>query len=271
MSGSESGVVSTILSMEHIAYLTCIVVAAGSGRRFHSEIPKQFLPLAGRSMLAHSLERVCAAVSTGGLSGKSRLIVVLSPGCTMPADCTRVPMPLTTVDGGATRQQSVRCALKLLEDEPGSAHDGLVPAGPGHWVLIHDGDRPCVEPDDIVRLLRACRRFDGGFLCYPLTDSLVAVQSAGADGCHTAAVPLERERHRLAATPRLFTTQSICRSHRLARRSGDNSGGDDASLVIRAGYAVTAVESSSNNLKVTFARDLAAADDILSRPARHEH
>ena len=251
--------------MEHIAYLTCIVAAAGSGRRLHSDIPKQFLSLAGRSMLAHSLERVCAAVSSSGLGGKSRLIVALSPGCTMPVDCTRVPMPLTTVDGGATRQQSVRCALKLLEDEPGLLHEGTVPARQGHWVLIHDGDRPCVNPNDIVRLLGACQGFDGGFLCYPLTDSLVAVQSPDANGCHTAAVPLERERHRLAATPQVFTAQSICRSHRLAQRNGKDYSGDDASLVIRAGYAVTAVESSSNNLKVTFARDLATADDILSK------
>ena len=250
--------------MDHIGYLHCIVPAAGLGARFGAggaqapgQAPKQFLPIAGRSLLGHSLARLSAALTGAGLLGRSRLLVALPEGFELPQDCILEDWPATAYVGADTRQRSVCRGLDYIADHPVSVE------GCAEWVLIHDGDRPCLPGDDLARLLELAADWDGATLCYPLNDSLIEVEPGpSANGAHEC-TPNERERHRLVATPQLFRLEAIDESHRRAASQGW-SASDDAGLASRAGYRVGALDSSGENLKLTHPFEQAGIASLLS-------
>ncbi|MBL8246602.1 MAG: 2-C-methyl-D-erythritol 4-phosphate cytidylyltransferase, partial [Rhodanobacteraceae bacterium] len=134
-----------------------MVPAAGAGRRFGADLPKQYADIAGRPLLRWTLERLAAVPQVDGL------VVVLAaddphwPGWS-GIDGKRV---LTAV-GGAERADSVLSGLRALPSAVSNED----------FVLVHDAARPCVRPEDIGKLIDQASAGDGGLLAAPVRDTL---------------------------------------------------------------------------------------------------
>lgn len=224
-----------------------VVVAGGSGTRFGDPRGKQFVELCGRPLMCWSLAALAAAPSV------TSLVVVCAPECAALVRDEVLPragvdVPVTVVDGGATRQESVR--------------NGLVgvPAG-CDVVAVHDAARPLVLASDVERVVarvRADDAPDGALLAAPVVDTLKVV-----DGETVASTP-DRSRYWAAQTPQAFRTDVLLDAHRRALLDGWQ-GTDDASLVERLGGRVVVVEASGHNAKVTVPEDLVIAEGTLAR------
>jgi 2-C-methyl-D-erythritol 4-phosphate cytidylyltransferase len=219
-----------------------IVVAAGSGERLGAGRPKAFVALAGRPMVAWSLDAIAAA-------GVPRAIVAVPPGHGAAAEealagaAGDFPGGLALVEGGATRSASVRNALAA--------------AGDVEAVAVHDAARPMVGAELFTRTLAALAHVDAAIAAARVTDT---VKEAGEDGL----VVRTHDRSRLWAiqTPQAFRADVLARAldvpdDVLAQAT------DDAWLVERAGGSVRVVESSPANFKVTTPHDLALAESLL--------
>jgi 2-C-methyl-D-erythritol 4-phosphate cytidylyltransferase len=231
-----------------------IIVAAGRGLRMAdahnaaapgpAALPKQYLPLAGRPILAHTIERFEATPAV------DRMVLVVVPGD--EALCEReIVAPFgfrkvaAIVAGGAHRQESVARGLAAL-------------AGPVDLVAVHDGVRPCVTPEQIGAVIEAAERADGAVLAIPLNDTPKQV------GAHRLIErTLERRVIWLAQTPQVFRRAVLQEGHAKAAADG-YLGTDDAALVERLGYRVVVVEGSASNVKITLPDDLAAAESWLA-------
>lgn len=222
-----------------------IVVAAGKGVRLGGERPKQYLPLAGRPMVWHTLHRLQAHPLV------ARIVPVIAPDGEplwreyLGPWLGELPKVATPVHGGAERQDSVRQALERL-DWP---LDG--------WVGIHDGARPLVSRRVLDPLFAARANMDAVLSALPVHDT---VKWTSPDG--VVEQTLERSRIWLAHTPQVFRYRLILEAHRRARDEGF-LGTDDASLVERMGVPVGVVAGDRRNLKVTGPGDLALAEQIL--------
>jgi 2-C-methyl-D-erythritol 4-phosphate cytidylyltransferase len=217
-----------------------LLVAAGSGERLGAGRPKAFVDVAGRPMLAWSLDALRAA-------GISEIVVALPPGHDAPAGCSGIP-------GGVTRSESVRAALAA--------------APPGHdAVVVHDAARPLVEAEHFRATLAALADADCAIAAAPVTDT---VKEAGADRLVTAT--LDRTRLWAIQTPQAFRRPALERALSVGEEVLAQAS-DDAWLVERTGGTVRVVESTPANFKVTTLHDLRLADhllaDRLSRPPAH--
>ena len=206
-----------------------IILAAGRGTRAGGDLPKQWQALAGRPVVAHAL---------AAFAGMPRILVI------HPDDRARaaaVAEGLQLVEGGATRDASVRNALEAL-------------AGQGvSRVLIHDGARPLVSGAVIGRVL-------AGLDDHPAAAPALVVSDAlwtGVQGLVTGT----RDRTGLyrAQTPQGFHFDAILDAH---RRHGGGAA-DDVEVARAAGLDVAIVEGEEDNLKLTFPGDFARAEAIL--------
>jgi len=217
-----------------------LIVAAGQGARFGAEVPKQYLPLAGRPLLRHSVERLSAHAGIGAVR------VVIDPAAREHYDAAVAGLPvLDPVAGGATRQESVRLGL-----------DGLAGDSPAH-VLIHDGARPFPDDALVSRVIDALHTHAGAIAAQPVVDTL---KRAG-DGERIAAT-VDRAGLWRAQTPQGFRFDAILAAHRAAAGADDLT--DDAAVAERAGLDVVLVPGAEDNLKVTTPDDLVRAERILA-------
>jgi 2-C-methyl-D-erythritol 4-phosphate cytidylyltransferase/2-C-methyl-D-erythritol 2,4-cyclodiphosphate synthase len=209
-----------------------ILVAAGSGSRFGADVPKQFLPLAGKPVLRHAAETLAASVDLMQPVGDAPAIEVALAG--LPH--------LPVVAGGKTRQDSVCRGLDALEVE---APD---------LVLVHDAARPWIPPGTIAALLAALEHADGAIPAVSVADTLKRV----ANGCIDATVP--REGLYRAQTPQAFRYGALLAAH----RSVVGVATDDAALLEAMGKRVAIVAGSEDNIKLTFAEDLLRLERIMT-------
>jgi 2-C-methyl-D-erythritol 4-phosphate cytidylyltransferase len=216
-----------------------LLVAAGSGERLGAGRPKAFVELAGRPMVAWSLEALRAA-------GLTDIVVALPPGETAPPDTLGVP-------GAATRSESVRAALAA--------------APPADQVVVHDAARPLVTPELFRAALAALADADCAIAAAPVTDT---VKEAGPDRLVTAT--LDRTRLWAIQTPQAFRRAALERALAVPDEVLGQAT-DDAWLVERTGGTVRVVESTPANFKVTTPHDLQLAAyllaDRLPRPSAH--
>ena len=227
-------------------YFWCVVPAAGRGTRVGGDCPKQYLPLAGRGLILHTLERLAAHPRIGGL------LVTLSLSDThWPAVDAILGKPVLTAIGGVERSDSVLAGLDALPDHVG-AHD---------FVLVHDAARPCVRQSDISRLIERCTAVDGGLLGAPLRDTLKRAN----DASRSMATEPRDERWR-AFTPQMFRRGQLSAALRDATARGVKVS-DEAMAMERAGFAPLLVEGAEDNIKVTTAEDFALAEFLLARTA----
>lgn len=234
-----------------MATTAAVIVAAGRGTRSREAgtVPKQYLPLAGHPVLAHSLRTLSAHPNV------HRTIVVYKPEDTaLYAEATapyaaRLEAP---VAGGATRQASVLAGLEALSADP-----------PDH-VLIHDAARPFLTAALIDRLIGALAEHPGAIAAEPLSDTL---KQAGPDEAITRTV--DRAGLWRAQTPQAFHYAAILDAHRRAAAASRSDFTDDAAIAEWAGLTVKLVASGTQNMKLTTPSDIALAERLLAPAPMH--
>jgi 2-C-methyl-D-erythritol 4-phosphate cytidylyltransferase len=228
------------------APLWCVVPAAGRGTRVGGECPKQYLPLAGRPLLLHTLERLAAHPRIDGL-----LVVLSAADRHWPGLTVLNGKPIFGATGGAERCDSVLAGLMALPQTVAAVD----------FVLVHDAARPCVRLSDIDRLLALGMQGDGGLLGAPLRDTLKR-----ADAADHSVLTEPREQRWRAFTPQMFRRAPLVAALRDAARRGVCVS-DEAMAMEQAGFAPRLVEGAEDNLKVTTAADFALAEFLLARTA----
>jgi 2-C-methyl-D-erythritol 4-phosphate cytidylyltransferase/2-C-methyl-D-erythritol 2,4-cyclodiphosphate synthase len=214
-----------------------LIVAAGRGSRFGGPLPKQYAPLAGRPVLAHTVE---AFRRHGGIH---QIRVVIHPDDRALYESAVADLDLAPpIAGGATRQDSVRLGLEALE------------AGADDIVLIQDAARPLTSTAVIDRTIAALKETPGAIAALPVRDT---VKRADASG-HIAAT-VDRTGLWRAQTPQGFRFQDILDAHRSV--AGEDIT-DDAAVAERAGLKVALVMGEEDNFKITTADDLARAESL---------
>lgn len=217
-----------------------LVVAAGRGRRFGGDTPKQYQSLAGRPVLRHSLARLAAdplitAVRAVIHPDDLDLYREAAHGLALP----------DPVFGGETRQDSVRLGLESLIE--------LAP----DQVLIHDGARPFLDEPSVARVIAALSDHDGAIPAIAVADTL----KRGQDGLVCTTV--DRAGLWRAQTPQGFRFAPILAAHRLCAGCELT---DDAAVAEKAGLGVALVAGSESNVKITTASDLIRAQSVFSGP-----
>ncbi|MEO8502576.1 MAG: 2-C-methyl-D-erythritol 4-phosphate cytidylyltransferase [Acidobacteriota bacterium] len=216
-----------------------LVPAGGGGLRFGGPVAKQFVVVAGRSLLAWTLSRLITA-------GVVDIVVALPDGVPMPEDA-KLGDGIRTVVGGPTRQDSV---ANCLAAAPGSDTDLL---------LVHDGARGAVDPADVRNTIAAVGDSDGAVLGRDLSDTLKRIERGRIRGT------LDREGLFRAETPQVFKRGVFSRALDLARRDSV-LGTDEAALVERLpGSVVMAVLAKHPNPKLTAPADLPLFEALLGR------
>ena len=224
--------------------LWCLVPAAGSGTRVGGDCPKQYLPLAGRALIEHTLERLAAHPRIAGL-----MVVLGAADTYWPGIATLNGKPVLTAIGGAQRSDSVLAGLEALPADVAA----------GDFVLVHDAARPCVRQADIGKLIEQASAAGGGLLGAPLRDTLKRADAAA----RSLATELRDERWR-AFTPQMFRRAELTSALRDAAHRW-LAVSDEAMAMELAGFAPLLVEGAEDNIKVTTAADFALAEFLLQR------
>lgn len=204
-----------------------------------SELPKQYLPLAGSPMIHHALSRLC------GCAEIDTVFVVLAPDDPFFAkyDWSEFGDKLQPLYcGGVTRAESVLNGLMAAEIEPDD------------WVLVHDAARPCLSEAQLARLIAELRDDKvGGILAVPMADTLKR-----GDGNGHIAVTEPRDGLWQAQTPQMFRTGLLVQALQTAPEVTD-----EASAVEALGLHPRLVASDSSNFKVTYPQDMQMAELLL--------
>ena len=228
-----------------------VVVAAGRGTRLGAERPKQYLPCAGRPILAHTLEALAAAWPF------SAATVAIHPDDRALYDDAIAPLSAAVLSaigppavGGATRQQSVLAGLEALA----SAAPDII--------LIHDAARPFPSPDLVARAVEAACAHGAAAPGMQLSDTIKQVDGDGK----VLATPA-RASLRAVQTPQAFRFPLILEAHRRAAAEGVGDLTDDVAVAEWAGAPAFVFEGDPANLKVTTMQDLRAAEARLTAGA----
>jgi len=223
-----------------------LIAAAGSGRRMGAEGNKLLLEVAGRPVLAWTLQAAlaCEAIDWIGVVGQpvdeAAIAAILTAA--NPA------VPVQWIVGGETRQESVSRGLAALP--PGA-----------QGVLIHDGARCLVSPSLLARCAEAVQQGLAVIAAAPVTDTIKQV-----DGQGTITATPDRNQLWAAQTPQGFPVQQLRDAHAMALAQGW-SVTDDAALFERLGLAVQVLEAPPSNIKLTTPFDLTIAEAVLAARA----
>lgn len=217
-------------------------------------VPKQYLNLAGRPLLLHTLERLCTYPRIRGvhlgISSKDTRWPSLAP------HCLHLPHFAGSYIGGARRADTVLAGLHALS---GHAQDD-------DWVLVHDVVRPCVRHADIDRLMAAVEDgVEGGLLALPLTDTVKRTDALGNVVETVTRMGLWR-----ALTPQVFRLSRLRKALEVAVASGEEIT-DEAAAIERAGGRPRVVAGNPDNIKITLPGDLALAELFLKRQQDSPH
>ena len=225
--------------------VTALVPAAGMGKRMGKAVAKQFLPLGGKPMLAHTLlafqrspeiDEIIPILSEEDMETCLRDVI----------EAFHLTKVKTLVVGGKERQDSVYNGIRKLEK------DAAV-------ILVHDGVRPFVTHEMIRECVESARKGECVAVGVPLKDTVKEVDSKGI-----VLQTLERSRLWAIQTPQAFPVKVL-------RKAYDESyknkvyGTDDATLVERSGTRVRVLMGSYENIKITTPEDLILAEEILKR------
>jgi 2-C-methyl-D-erythritol 4-phosphate cytidylyltransferase len=221
---------------------TAIIAAAGSGSRMASDRPKQFLELSGTPIIFHTLKpfEECDSIQ--------EIVVVLcaeeSAGFVSAAGKFGLRKLSKVVPGGVTRADSVKRGLMAIR------------AATAEVIVVHDGVRPFVTPEEIEQTMSVARETGAAILVAPVVDT---IKSINADG---VASTLDRNNLRRALTPQSFRYEVLRKAYESVDVQ-DSSLTDESSLIERCGGRVSIVEGSARNIKITSRDDLTLAEAIL--------
>lgn len=226
-----------------------LVVAAGRGLRMGGELPKQFMDVGGRPLVAHTLDALLAHPRIDGAvmaipRGAKPLVTKTVLGRLASAK------PVRLVTGGGTRAESVAKGLAKLPAEAGT-------------VLVHDGARPMVRREMVDRLLDAVAKHGAAIPAVPAVDTLKEKTASGF-----VKRTLKRDEIVCVQTPQAFSRAVLERAFHEAGASSSTAT-DCSGLVERMGAKVAIVAGERDNVKVTERADLAHVARMLAgRPRR---
>lgn len=219
-----------------------VIVAGGSGKRFGSDVPKQFLEVNGLPVIAHSIKKFedCPLISEIVIVTHKDYIVY----CRDLAEELAFSKVTSIIQGGATRQQSVFLGLKQLGE--GISH-----------VLIHDSVRPAVAGEVIEGCCEAADKYGAAAAGIKVVDTL-KISDDGEFITSTA----DRSNMWQIQTPQAFEKKLILKCHKNAAFEGFEAT-DDCMLAERYGYKVKLVSGNYENIKITTAADMKIMEGLL--------
>ena len=223
---------------------TAVIVAAGKGRRMGTEISKQFLPLCGKEILAHSVEKFEKAE-------KIRDIVLVT-GEDSLQDVREMAQEygwkkiVAVVAGGKERQDSVWNGLQAVSDDT-------------DIVLIHDGVRPFVTEDILNHSIETAVEMGGCVAGVPAKDTIKV-----CNGENIVVATPDRSTLWQIQTPQTFRKDLILQAYQKAKAEGF-AGTDDASLAEYSGCPVKVIMGSYRNIKITTKEDLLIGEAFLKQ------
>ena len=222
-----------------------VVPAAGIGARMGGEVPKQYLPLLGRPVIAHTLARLCNHPRVSGV-----MVALAADDRWWPEMRTQFVDPPMVAAGGEQRCDSVLNCLDALT-EHASMED---------WVLVHDAVRPCLRHEDLDRLMdQLCSDQVGGLLAMPVKDTMKR-----ADGDDRISETVSRESLWHAQTPQMFRLGALREAIRRCVDAGRNVT-DEAQAMELTGARPRLVRGHEDNIKITRPEDLKLAEMYLTR------
>jgi 2-C-methyl-D-erythritol 4-phosphate cytidylyltransferase len=222
-----------------------LIPAAGRGMRYGGAVLKQYLPVCGKAVLAHSIRIFQFHPMIAGIT-----VVLAEDDQWFESAVGPLSASVETVTGGDTRAQSVRNGLRFIADKYSDSG----------WALIHDGARPCLSPASLERLLeQGMQSPDGAILAMPVGDTL---KRAGEEREISATV--DRSGLWAAQTPQLFRVGALAEAIDAAHEAGQELT-DEASAMEFVGARPKLVMGSVANIKITHPTDLAIAEALLGR------
>lgn len=220
---------------------TAIIVAAGEGKRFGGDIPKQFLEIAGKPLIIHTIQQFesCPHIN--------EIILVLPTAeiANFPQirDKFKLQKLSKVIAGGKTREASVLNGLNAVNSETAGI------------VAVHDGARPLVSIEEISATIEKAEKTGAACLVVPVTDTIKEI--SGDKILQT----IDRSRLRRALTPQCFRYEILRRAF-LENDLGEIAT-DESFLVEQIGVEVSVVEGSVKNIKITHPEDFAIAEILL--------
>ena len=241
---------------DETAGVAIVVVAAGRGIRIGGGVPKQYRRVGGQAVLTRTLAALGAHPAVARIQP-----VIAADAVDFFREClgeldagirVRIAEP---VEGGATRQMSVRAGL-----------EALAASGAPETVLVHDAARPFVRPELIDRAIRAGRDHGAAVPGIPVTDTVKRVEEIEPGIGRVSETPA-RESLRAVQTPQAFAFGPLLEAHRAA--AGQNLHGftDDGALAEWAGLPVVVFAGEVENRKITQAADLIEAERVFAPDA----
>lgn len=225
-----------------------VVPAAGLGRRMGTDIPKQYLDLAGRKVLEHTLDALLGFEALSAVAVSLQADDPWWPNIAQ-ADDARV----IRADGGAERFHSVLNGLLALQER----------AAADDWVMVHDAARPCIRLEDLQALQTQLADHPvGGLLAVPVADTMKR-----ADAAQAVAETVERDGLWRAFTPQMFRYGALCDALQAVVAEGAMVT-DEAQAMERLGHSPALVEGHDDNIKITRPQDLALAGYFLNQQGR---
>ncbi len=218
-----------------------IIVAAGSGTRMDTAIPKQFLPLGNSTILMQTINKFY----TYDIDIEILVVLNESQFANWKQLCRqyKFEIPHKIIGGGATRFNSVQNALSLVENES--------------LVAIHDGVRPFVSKATLDRCFNSAVLHSCIIPVIPIKDSIRKLNNGNSKA-------VERNAYIAVQTPQVFWGNVIKKSY--AQPYCDKFT-DDASVAEALGYPITLVDGNIENIKITTQFDLKIAEILIINPA----
>ena len=216
-----------------------IIVAGGSGKRFGSEMPKQFLPLNGKAVLMRTIEKFDQA-------GATIVVVLPEEHQQMWIDMCKdsnFAVTHTIADGGKSRFESVKNGIAAIED-----------LADGDLVAVHDGVRPLVSVELIDRCFATALDTGSAIPVVNPSDSIRQVMDDGTSR------QLLRSSLRAVQTPQTFRAELLKGAYDVEESPLFT---DDTSVVESAGHQITLVDGEVTNIKITTPIDMIIASEII--------
>ena len=220
-----------------------IIVAAGSGQRFVSDTPKQFLEIAGKLAIQHSID------AFDGIDEIEGIVLVMPKNQSLWQDIElTASKPLMYATGGSSRAQSVLHGLNILAPS----------VDENTWILVHDAARVCVLSSDIEKLIKACKNQNqGGLLVKPINDTIKYSEDR-----KYVKKTINRNYLTAALTPQMFPFGQLTD---VLERADHKTVTDESSAFEQSGIMPLMVQGRSDNIKLTQVEDLFLAEYILRK------
>ncbi len=222
-----------------------IIVAGGKGLRMGSDLPKQFIPIAGKPVLMHTIEKFW------NWNNEADIILVLpeehQPYWKMLCKEIGCKVPHRIVTGGETRFHSVQNGLNAIRDEIDAIQGKAL-------IAVHDGVRPFVSEEVIENCFIKAESSGGVIPVLPIIDSIRKITN------QEKSISVDRSFYYIVHTPQVFKAAELFKAY---EQHFISSFTDDASVFESAGFHVELVKSNRENIKITTPFDLAIAKTLL--------